>query len=138
MGKLTTEQNIKIENEVMHETRAAMEKSGMGLDRGLLKLEQLMEATKPISCIKGKEADGGTVDFVDVPDNQTQIKALDMYFTLRGDKPPKEIKAEVNHSGSIMAAVASHLSNPKKAEVSPVEKKLSKAKPKTKLKAKKK
>ena len=50
------------------------------------KLKELCEATKPISCIKGKEADGGTVDFVDVPDNQVQLGAVKTVIELYGDK----------------------------------------------------
>ena len=82
--------------QIMSETQKALEAAGLGLDRGLEKLNQLLEATKPISCIKGKEADGGTFDFVDVPDNQTQVKALDILLTLGDHYPGKKIKAEVS------------------------------------------
>jgi hypothetical protein len=128
---------------IMSETQQALDDAGLGLDRALAKIEQLLEATKPISCIKGKEADGGTVDFVDVPDNQTQVKALDILLTLGNHYPPKELKAEVNHSGSIMAAVANILSKPMPAktpgmDISKFTKPAKKAKPKTKPKAKKK
>lgn len=96
------------------ETRKQMEAAGFTFQRLMEKLDDLLNAQKPISCIRGKEADGGTVDFIDVPDNQAQIKALDMAFTLRDDYPCKKLKADVNHSGSIMAAVAGYLSKEKK------------------------
>ncbi len=93
---LETRAGIEAGQEVMCETRRKMEASNLGLDRGLDKLNQLLEATKPISCIKGKDADGGTVDFIDVPDNQAQAKALDMLLTLGDYYPDKKIKANVN------------------------------------------
>lgn len=88
--------------EVMNETRKALLDADLGLSRGLRKLNQLLEATKPrlrrhLSCIKGKDADGGSVVFVDIPDNQTQIKALDMLLNLGDYYPSKKINAEVNH-----------------------------------------
>ncbi|HSW65048.1 MAG TPA: hypothetical protein VLH56_17315 [Dissulfurispiraceae bacterium] len=96
-----------------------MEKAGFTFQRLMEKLDELMNAQKPIAATvvhkagKGKgakDADETTMDFVDVPDNQVQIKALDMAFTLRDDYPCKKIKADVNHFGSIMAAVSAHLS----------------------------
>jgi hypothetical protein len=96
MRKVTDKEKQDIHDEIFSATSAAMQAAGLGLDRGLLKLDQLLEATKPISCIKGKEADGGTVDFVDVPDNQTQVKALDILLTLGDHYPGKKIKAEVS------------------------------------------
>jgi hypothetical protein len=103
----------------MCETKRQMEAAGFTFPRLMEKLNDLMNAQKPIAATvvhkagKGKgarDADESTTDFIDVPDNQVQIKALDMAFTLRDDYPMKKIKADVNHSGSIMAAVASHLS----------------------------
>jgi hypothetical protein len=85
------------------------------------KLDDLLNAQKPIAATvihkagksKGaRDADESTTDFIDVPDNQVQIKALDMAFTLRDDYPYKKLKADVNHSGSIMTAVAAYMSSP--------------------------
>ncbi len=107
--------------QVMCETRRRMEAADLGLGRGLKKLDQLLESTKPIAATvihqagKGKgarDADSTTTDFVEVPDNQTQVKALDILLSLGDYYPDKKIKAEVNHSGSIMASVASYLSQP--------------------------
>jgi hypothetical protein len=103
----------KAGQEVMCETRRRMEESNLGLTRGLTKLDQLLEATKPISCIRGKDADGGTVDFVDVPDNAAQAKALDMLLSLGDYYPDKKFKGTVNVEGSIMAAVAARLGEKK-------------------------
>lgn len=107
----------------MCETRRLMEKAGFTFPRLMEKLDDLMNAQKPIAATvihkagKGKgarDADESTTDFIDVPDNQVQIKALDMAFTLRDDYPCKKVKADVTHSGSIMAAVAAHMSEPEK------------------------
>lgn len=103
--------------------RSEMIKANLGLDRGLEKLSQLLECTKPVAATvvrksgKSKEqpdADSTTCDFIEVPDNAAQAKALDMLFSLGDYYPDKKLKAEVNHSGSIMAAVAAHLSDPQK------------------------
>jgi hypothetical protein len=94
-------ESIAAGKQVMCETRLRMEAADLGLNRGLAKLNQLLESTKPISCIKGKEADGGTVDFVDVPDNQAQCKALDMLLNLGDYYPDKKLKHDVNLKGDL-------------------------------------
>jgi hypothetical protein len=94
--------------EVRKEITVALDKMNLGLDRGLSKLGELLEATRPIAALivgkpgkdkKSKEADEATHDFVDVPDNPTQIKALDMLFKLNSAYPSE--KHEVTHSGDI-------------------------------------
>jgi len=93
---------------VKQEIAAALDEMNLGVHRGLSKLDELLEATKPIAALvigkpgkdkKSKDADEATHDFVDVPDNQTQIKALDMLFKLNGSYPSE--KHEVNHTGDI-------------------------------------
>jgi hypothetical protein len=131
MAKLL--ESVTAGKQIMCETRRRMEAADLGLGRGLRKLDQLLESTKPIAATvihqagKGKEArdaDSTTTDFVEVPDNQTQVKALDILLSLGDYYPDKKIKAEVNHSGSIMAAVASHLSQaPEKVKNKPKERK---------------
>jgi hypothetical protein len=133
MSKQDQDISLQASNNALCKTRQQMEKAGFTFPRLMEKLDDLMNAQKPIAATvvhkagKGKgakDADETTMDFVDVPDNQVQIKALDMAFNLRDDYPCKKIKADVNHSGSIMAAVASHLSQePKKVEKQPKERK---------------
>ncbi|MEN6423303.1 MAG: hypothetical protein ABFD76_15290 [Smithella sp.] len=93
---------------VREEITAALRKMDLGLDRGLSKLSELLEAQKPIAALivnkpgkdkKSKDADEATHDFVDVPDNQTQIKALDMLFKLNSAYPSE--KHDVNINGDI-------------------------------------
>ena len=134
--------------QVMCETRRCMEAADLGLGRGLRKLDQLLESTKPIAATiihktgKGKDArdaDSTTTDFVEVPDNQAQCKALDILLSLGDYYPDKKIKADVNHSG-IMATVAAYLSQaPEKAAKEPMDReaKAKIVKPKSTSKGKK-
>jgi hypothetical protein len=102
------QQAIGIQNgiEAVAETRAIMERKGLKLNKGLKKLKDLMEAQKTVSAVSGKDAGAGTVDFVDVPDNPTQIKALDMFFRLRGDYPAE--KKDVKHTGNVSINVVNY------------------------------
>ncbi len=142
MSVLPDETTKKVSSDIMCETRKAMIKANLGLDRGLTKLDQLLECTKPIAATvvrksgkskNAKDADESTTDFIEVPDNQSQAKALDILFTLGDYYPTKKIKADLNHSGSIMAAVANYMSNPVKEDKGQAEK----SKPKASLKAEK-
>lgn len=66
------------------------------------KLVEWLNAQKTVSAVSGKGADAGTVDFVDVPDYQTQTTAGKMIMTLRGlDKK----KVDVKQSGSLTVKV---------------------------------
>lgn len=82
-----------------------------------MKLKALCECTKPISCIKGKDADGGTVDFVDIPDNSVQLNAVKTVIALYGDEAPA--KTQVDLVGSLMAVVASHLTSANRSTNAP-------------------
>lgn len=65
-----------------------LEEAGLTRPYYISKLKELCEATKPISCVKGKDADGGTVDFIDIPDNRIQLDAVKTIIDLYGDKAP--------------------------------------------------
>ena len=63
----------------------------------LTKHEQLLEATKPISArIVGKDADEGTDDFIDVPDNQTQAKMVELGYKVKGRLKDTNINTQIN------------------------------------------
>jgi hypothetical protein len=96
--------------EVMHETRAAMEQDGLDLSYLLGRVKYLCEATKPIAATvtqkagKGKsarDADESTTDFIEVPDNTAIAAGVKIAVSLGGYEPPREIKADVKHSGSL-------------------------------------
>ena len=56
----------------------------MGLSDGalLVKHRELLNAQKQISGVR--DADGGSVDFIEVPDHAVQSKALEMAYKLKG------------------------------------------------------
>jgi hypothetical protein len=62
----------------------ALEKAGLSDDNLAKKHAELLHAQKTVSAVSGKDAGAGTVDFVDVPDYQTQAKALDMAYKVKG------------------------------------------------------
>jgi hypothetical protein len=74
---------IEAGQQIMSETQKALDAAGLGLGRGLEKLNQLLEAERT----SGDET---------YPDNQTQVKALDILLTLGDHYPGKKIKAEVS------------------------------------------
>ena len=86
--------SIQAGKEVISETQQALKDAGMGLPRLVVKLGELLDAQKSISCVSGKDAGTKTMDFIEVPDNATQIKALDMAFELGNHYPPKNQKVE--------------------------------------------
>lgn len=46
--------------------------------------KEAFEANRTISVVSGKLANGGTTDFVDVPDWQTRMKATELGYKIRG------------------------------------------------------
>ena len=103
--------DIKAADYAICQTEKRLKRAGLTRTYYMAKLKDLCEATKPISCIRGKEADGGTVDFVDVPDNAVQLNAVKTIIDLYGDAKPK--KLDVNMGGNIMATVAKVLTEGK-------------------------
>jgi len=61
-----------------------LEKAGLADSRLAIKHAELLDAQKTVSTVSGKDAGAGTIDFVDVPDYQTQAKALDMAYKVKG------------------------------------------------------
>jgi len=54
------------------------------------------KADRTISVVSGKQASGGTTDFIDVPDWQTRMKATELGYKVRGkliDRGEIEIKS---------------------------------------------
>jgi hypothetical protein len=81
-------------------------KHGLTRTYYMQKLRALCECTKPISCIKGKEADGGTVDFVDVPDNAVQLNAIKEVIALYGDRAAE--KKDIKQSGELKIEIVDY------------------------------
>lgn len=64
-----------------------MDNRGITDERLLDKLNEGLEATRSISAIAGTEANGGTVDFVDVPDYAIRHKYLETGLKLKNKFP---------------------------------------------------
>lgn len=61
-----------------------MEKHGLD-DESLLRTHaEMIQATKVVSAIGGKDAGAGSVDFIDVPDWQARGKGLEMAYKITG------------------------------------------------------
>lgn len=73
----------------------AMKKAGIDQESISKVVKDAMEANKSISAVVGTDATGKTMDFVDVPDHPTRLKAADMAVDIMGAKAPKKIQAEV-------------------------------------------
>lgn len=108
METSVAEDSSAIADKQICDTERRLKRYGLGVAYRYGKLKELCEATKQISCIKGKDADGGTVDWVEVPDNAVQLNAIKEVFSLSGERKP--IKADVNLGGNIMATVSKILS----------------------------
>lgn len=67
-----------------------LRKAGLSRSYYMEKLKELCEAQKTVSCVGGKDAGSGTVDFVDVPDNAVQLGAVKVVAALYGDLAPKD------------------------------------------------
>lgn len=87
--KATVKQNAeKAAKFAMSQTERELERAGLSLSVGMKKLKALLDAQKTVA---------GSVDFVEVPDNPTQLKALDMLFTLGDHYPAKKME----HGGEV-------------------------------------
>lgn len=60
------------------------------------KHEELLEATKQLSARNGKDANAETDDFIEVPDYQTQIKALELGYKVKGKLKDNNVNVQVN------------------------------------------
>jgi hypothetical protein len=64
--------------------QSLMAKHGLD-DASLLKVHaDMIQATKVVSAVGGKDADSKTMDFIDVPDWQARGKGLEMAYKLAG------------------------------------------------------
>lgn len=105
--------DMEAADKAINRTHELMESIGLTRPYYLTKLKTLCEATKPISCIKGKDADGGSVDWVDVPDNTVQLNAVKTVISLYGDEAPK--KEDINIKGPLQIHLIDRFINEKEA-----------------------
>lgn len=98
-----------------------MESHGLD-DASLLKVHaEMIQATKVISAVGGKDAGAASMDFIDVPDWQARAKGVEMAYKLRGafiekkeitGKDGEPIKTEVSVTGQLnIGALANAISS---------------------------
>lgn len=90
-----TAATIGNENLIKLEISDLMDQMGISDERLVSVLDEGLQANRTISAIAGTEANGGTVDFVDVPDFQTRHRYLETGLKLK-DKFPS---TKVEHDG---------------------------------------
>lgn len=71
-----------------HTMDLQLQAAGLTRPYYLDKIKELCEATKTVSCVGGKDAGSGSIDFVDVPDYPVQLNAVKVVIDLYGDKAP--------------------------------------------------
>ena len=98
--------SLESADKVICKTEQRLKKAGLTRSYYMKKLKDLCEAQKAISCIKGKEADGGTVDFIDVPDNQVQLGAVKEVIALFGDRAAE--KKNIKHTGNLKIEIVDY------------------------------
>lgn len=69
------------------------------------KTKEGLEANRTISAISGKEANGGTVDFVDVPDYAVRHKYLETALKLKNKFPTKETGVQVKDGDKTISII---------------------------------
>lgn len=69
----------------------AMEKAGITDDKLVDVIKEGLQASRTISAIPGTEANGGTVDFVDVPDHHARHKFLKTAVDIKGLEAAKQV-----------------------------------------------
>lgn len=96
--------------EVIETLNEMMKKHGLD-DASLLSVHaEMIQATKVISAIGGKDAGASSVDFIDVPDWQARAKGLEMAYRMKGAFIDKQ---EIKHSGGIIHKVERVVVRPK-------------------------
>jgi hypothetical protein len=98
-------QEIQAAKNVLNATERRLKRAGLTRPFYMQIIKECCEATKSISCISGKDAGSGSVDFVDVPDFRIRLDAVKTIIDLYGDKSPE--KHEV--TGEVVGALSPEL-----------------------------
>lgn len=77
---------------------ALLDKMGLSDEMLIGKHKQLLDAQKTISVVSGKDAGANSMDFVDVPDSQVQVKALELAYKLKGSFAAEKKEIQINVS----------------------------------------
>jgi len=81
-----------LENPLVKQTYCQILDAAGATDEACAKvIVDAMKAVRTVSCISGKDANAGTVDFVDVDDHPTRLKAVDMIHKVRARYVEKKV-----------------------------------------------
>jgi hypothetical protein len=98
---------IQAAKNAISNTERRLKRAGLTRSYYFRKLKEFCEAQKTVSCVSGKGAGSGSVDFVDVPDYRIQLDAVKTIIDLYGDKAPE--KRETRVSGEIRGSLSPEL-----------------------------
>ena len=100
----------------INETEKNLKKHGISRAFYMKKLKELCDAQKQISCVSGKEANGGTVDFIEVPDNAVQLNAVKEIIMLYGDRAALKVDNTHDTTGNLADMMSLFLAEKRNAE----------------------
>ena len=83
--------------------REALEAAGLTTEKLAQTIIEGLSSNRVISAIPGNEANGGTTDFIEVPDYKTRHLYIDTSLKVRGDYPKE--KVEVEHTGKVTLVI---------------------------------
>ena len=107
MGNPTDMMNGQKAGEIARcKTVERLRRAGITRSYYMEKLKSLCEAQKTVSCISGKDAGSGSVDFVEVPDNQVQLGAVKEVIALFGDRAAE--KKDVKVAGDLKIEIVDY------------------------------
>ena len=98
--------SLESADKVICKTEQRLKKAGLTRSYYMKKLKDLCEAQKSVSCVSGKDAGAGSVDFVDVPDNQVQLGAVKEVIALFGDRAAE--KKNIKHTGDLKIEIVDY------------------------------
>ena len=94
---------ILSEPKVQAAFKEILDKAGVTDERIAEKISNLLDAKKTVSCVSGKDAGAGSVDFVDVDDNTVQLNTAKLASQLRGHLTEKG--GDTNINGSVIVEI---------------------------------
>ena len=102
-SQVNPERELQAAKNAISETEKRLKRAGLTRPYYMQIIKECCEATKSISCISGKDAGSGSVDFVDVPDYRIRLDAVKQIIDLYGDKAP--VKNEHEIKGPVQIAI---------------------------------
>lgn len=99
MKNQVKDSRLEVSEQVKCKTEQRLRRAGITRTRLYTKLSTLLDAKKTVSCVSGKDAAAGSVDFVDVDDCRVQLDTAKLLIDIYGDKAA--LKVDAKHEGRI-------------------------------------